>query len=103
MYINEATLNLSGIMNKHNSRIWGNQPPQQITEHQREIPKVSMWCGMIKDHITETFSFQEATMISHLNLDMLEHCAVPQLPCDASIQLDGMLPHFENTARQFLN
>jgi hypothetical protein len=34
---------------------------------------------------------------------MLEHYAVPQLPCDAWFQQDGAPLHFGNIVRQFLN
>jgi hypothetical protein len=87
----------------HNCRIWGSQPPQEIIEHQRDMPKVNVWSGMMKDRIIGPFFFQERTVTSHLYLDMLEHYAVPQLPCDAWFQWDGASPHFGNTVRQFLN
>jgi hypothetical protein len=98
-FSDEATFHMNGIVNRHNCRIWGSQPPQKIIEHQRGTPKVNMWCGMMKYRII----FQEGTVTSHSYLDMLEHYAVPHLPCDAWFQQDGAPPHFGNTVRQFLN
>jgi hypothetical protein len=50
-FSDEATFHVNGIVNTHNCRIWGSQPPQEIIEHQRGTPKVNVWCGMMKDRI----------------------------------------------------
>jgi hypothetical protein len=88
-------------MNKHNCRFWGSQPPQEITEYQRGMPKVNVWCGMTKGRIIGPSFFQEITLTGHSYLAMLEHYTVPQLPCDAWFQQDGTPPYFGNIVCQF--
>jgi hypothetical protein len=59
------------------------------------MPKVNVWRGMVNG----PFFFQDATVTSHSDLGMLEHCTVPQLPCDAGFQQDGAHLHFGNTVK----
>jgi hypothetical protein len=42
------------------------QPPHESIKHQRDTPKLNMWCGIIG-----LFLFQEATVERHLYPDML--------------------------------
>jgi hypothetical protein len=45
-------------MNMHACRILGNQPPQEIIEHKRDMTDVNMQYGMMKDRVIAAFSFR---------------------------------------------
>jgi hypothetical protein len=84
-------------------RVRGIQPSQEIIEHRKDMPNVNVWCGMKKYRIIGPFFFQEATVISHSYLDILENGTVPQLPCDSWLQQNGEPPNFGKIVHRFLN
>ena len=42
----EATFHVSGRVHKHNVRIWAKENPHSYVEHQRNSPKVNVWCAL---------------------------------------------------------
>ena len=93
-FSDEATFHVSGKVNKHNCRILGFKNPRVVIEHQRDSPKLNVWCG-----ITGPYFFAEKTVTGNT----LQLYAVPQLPDRAIFQQDGAPPHFANIIRTFLN
>jgi Helix-turn-helix domain (DUF4817) len=104
----EATFHLSGRVNKHNCRIWGDENPRAYNEFERDAPKINVWCGVSKTKIYGPFFFQEKTVNGNNYTDMLEHFLYPQLEQEGIInevyfQQDGAPPHFSAIARNSLN
>ncbi|PSN48403.1 hypothetical protein C0J52_18524 [Blattella germanica] len=48
-FSDEATVHVSGKVNKHNCRIWGFKNPRDVIEHQRDSPKLNVWCRIVRD------------------------------------------------------
>jgi len=46
IFSDEATFHLSGRVNRHNVRLWGLQNPQEALEHERDSPKVNVFCAL---------------------------------------------------------
>ncbi|GBM65110.1 NF-X1-type zinc finger protein NFXL1 [Araneus ventricosus] len=49
MFSDEATFHISGIVNRHNTRIWGLENFHAVLEQARDSPKVNVWCGLLHD------------------------------------------------------
>ena len=62
VFSDEATFHVNGKVNKHNTRIWGTENPHEILEHQRNSPKVTVFCAMSKKAVYGPFFFEEATV-----------------------------------------
>jgi hypothetical protein len=90
----EATFHISGKVNGHNVHIWGTEQPHAQTEHQRDSPKVSVFCGMSCENVHGPFFFTEPTVTGDSFLDRLENWLLPQLNTnyDYILQLDGGPP-----------
>jgi hypothetical protein len=72
VFSDEATFHVSGRVHRHNVRMWGNEPPYVSMEHQRDSPKVNLWCAIGRDRIIGPFFFAEQTVTGKNFLDMLE-------------------------------
>ncbi|KAJ4432236.1 hypothetical protein ANN_20852 [Periplaneta americana] len=76
-------------------------------EHERDSPKVNVFCVLSQRKLYRPFFFIEATVIGHSYLDMLQQWLVPQLRQDLNddfiFQQDGASPHFHNAVRAYLN
>ncbi|KAJ4445323.1 hypothetical protein ANN_07128 [Periplaneta americana] len=72
IFSDEATFHTSGKINKHNCRVWGTQKRHRIIEHERDSPKVNVFCALSQRKLYGPFFFIEATMTGHSYLDMLE-------------------------------
>ena len=56
-FSDEAVFHTSGKVNRHNTRFWGKENPVQVREHQRDSPKLVVWCaissaGLIGPHFS---------------------------------------------------
>jgi hypothetical protein len=105
-FSDEATFHVCGKVNRHNCRIWGSENPRVVIEHERDSPKVNVWCGVMHDRIIGPFFFAEANVNRWSYLDMLELYAVPQLQelqPEIIFQQDGAPPHWARCVRDFLN
>lgn len=109
MFSDEATFHVSGSVNRHNCRIWGSEPPHEFIEHQRDSPKVNVWCGLMHDRIVGPFIFAEKTINGNIYCDMLELYVFPQIDDIEQekgpifFQQDGAPPHYSNRVRDALN
>jgi hypothetical protein len=106
VFSDEATLHLSGKVNRHNIRIWRSEDPHETVQHERDSPKVNVFCAMSKGKIYGPFFFAEATVNGIAYLDLLTEWFLPQLIEDENnfiLQQDGAQPHFDTEVRKFLN
>jgi hypothetical protein len=78
--------------------------PHDFVEHERDSPKVNVWCALTRDRVIGPYFFAERTVTSHSYLDMLELFAVPQNADDSVIfQQYGASEHYANTVTEFLD
>ena len=59
LFSNEATLNICGMVNRHNCRIWGNERSDDTFEWQKDTPKVNVWVVITKQTVYGPFVFVE--------------------------------------------
>ena len=78
-FSDESTLHISGLLNRHNLRIWGLENPHDTCELKRDSPKLNMWCGIIHDKIIGPFFFSEKSITAQIYLDVLTKYLSPQL------------------------
>ena len=45
-FSDEATFHTNGKVNRHNVRMWGEENPHGIFEHERDSPKVNVFCAI---------------------------------------------------------
>ena len=105
-FSDEATFHVSGIVNRHNVRIWGTENPRAIHEVERNSPKVNVWCGLFHDMIIGPYFFNEATINQGNFLNMLLQFAFPQVrdrQPGVIFQLDGAPPHWGLGVRRSLH
>ena len=75
----ESTFHVSGLINRHNSEIWGSQNPHETYELERDSPKLIVWCGIMHDKIIGPFFFAEKSITAQKYLDLLTEYVSPQL------------------------
>ena len=78
-FSDESTFYVSGLINRHNSRIWGSQNPHETFELERDSPKLNVWCGIMHDKIICPFFFAEKLITAQIYLDLLTEYVSPQL------------------------
>ena len=44
--MDEATFYLSGKVSHHNVSIWGHENPHAIVQHERDSPKINVFCAV---------------------------------------------------------
>jgi hypothetical protein len=71
-FSDEATFHVSGAVNRCNVRIWGSENPQVYVEHQRDSPKVNVFCAISSQKVYGSFSFAEETITGMTYLDVLQ-------------------------------
>lgn len=103
VFSDEAAFHICGKVNRHNMRIWGSENPRKTIEHQRDSPKIIVWCAMSSDTIFGPFFFRESTVNSANYLDMLQNFAFPQFPTNVIFQQDGAPPHWGSNVREALD
>jgi hypothetical protein len=102
----EATFHLSGKVIHHNLRIWGMENPHATTEHERDSPKINVFCAISRTKVYGPLFFMKKTVSGHSYLDMLQIWLFPQLIKDSGdyiFQQDGAPPHWHLDVRCFLN
>jgi len=45
-FSNEDTFHTSGHVNRHNTIFWGTENPRVIRKHERDPPRVNVWCAV---------------------------------------------------------
>lgn len=102
-FSDEATFHTSGKVHRHNCRIWGNENPRVIVEHERDSPKLNVWCCLTLDAVIGPFFFEEPTVTGATYLNMLRDYARRRIPEGYIFQQDGAPPHYSNAVRTYLN
>ncbi|MEL7309801.1 MAG: transposase, partial [Pseudomonadota bacterium] len=106
VFSDESTFHLSGKVNRHNVRIWGSENPCVVVQHERDSPKLNVFCAMSVNKVYGPFFFAEKTVTGISYLDMLENWLFPQVQQDLQQFLfmqDGAPPHFHSEVRRYLN
>lgn len=57
IFSDESTFRLDGIVNRHNCRIWGKEPPNDFTVKNQSSPKINVWMGLSASTIYGPFFF----------------------------------------------
>ncbi|PNF27089.1 hypothetical protein B7P43_G08552 [Cryptotermes secundus] len=104
----ESTFHVSGNVNTHNCRIWGNENPRVALEHVRDSPNVNVFCTLSKERVYGPFFFMETTITGIAYLDMLQEFLIPQLDEDVQegrihFQQDVAPPHYLGEVREYFN
>lgn len=106
VFSDEATFHTSGKVNKHNVRIWGEENPHGTVEHERDSPKVNVFCAISKKKVYGPFFF-EGNVNGDVYLQMLQNWLIDQLIENEDesfiFQQDGAPPHWKLTVRAYLN
>jgi len=71
IFSDEASFCLSGKVNRQNVRIWGLQNSQEALEHERDFPKVNVFCALSLTKVYGPFFFAENTVTGVMYLAML--------------------------------
>jgi len=58
-FSDEATFHVNGAVNRRNVRIWGSEHPHACVEHQRDSPKVNVFCAISSQKVYGPFFFAE--------------------------------------------
>ncbi|PNF14136.1 hypothetical protein B7P43_G18364, partial [Cryptotermes secundus] len=106
IFSDEATFHLSGMVNRHNVRLWGTENPRAIVALERDSPKVNVFYAMSQTKLYGPFFFCEKTVTGTSYLDMLQLWLFPQLAADSGdfvFQQDGAPPHWTINVRCYLN
>ena len=96
-FSDEVTFQVSGAVNRCSVRIWGSENPHAYVEHQRDSPKVNVFCSISSQKVYGPFFFDEETLTGMTFLDMLQN--IPTF----IFQQDGSPAHFHCEVRQYLN
>ena len=72
-FSDEAVFHVSGLVHKHNCRIWATENPHATTEIAMHSPKVVVWCAMSNKTIVGPYFFEEPTVDQTNYLDMLQN------------------------------
>ena len=72
-FSDEAIFHTSSKVYHHNCRIWGNENPH--VEHERESPKLNIWCCLTSYAVIGPLFFEEPTVTRATYLNMLRDYA----------------------------
>lgn len=106
VFSDEATFHINGKVNRHNCRIWGTENPRETIQHERDSPKVNVFCAISTNKVFGPFFFEGATVTGQTYLKMLQNWLFPQLEEEARqfiFQQDGAPPHWHLSVRAYLN
>ena len=78
VFSDEATFHTNGKVNRYNVRIWGEENPHVTTEHERDSPKVNVFCAISKNHVHGPFFF-EGNVTGDVYLWMLQNWLMDEL------------------------
>ena len=106
MFSDEATFYTNGKVNRHNVRIWGEENPHVTIEHDRDSPKMNVFCVISKKHLHSPFFF-EGNVTDDVYLQMVQSWLMDERIAneheDFIYQQDGAPPHWKLTVRAYLN
>jgi hypothetical protein len=55
IFPDEASFHISGKVNRHSIHIWGMEQPHAQIEHQRDSPKVNVFCEVSREKVQSIF------------------------------------------------
>ena len=58
VFSDEATFHTNGKVNGHNVSIWGEENPYATIKHEKDSPKVNVFCAISKNHVHGPFFFE---------------------------------------------
>lgn len=107
-FSDEANFHVSGVVNKHNCRIWAKNNPFFTIDVAMNSPKITVWCAMSSKHIIGPYFFDEETVNQHNYLNMLQNYFLPivkkkRITKKTFFQQDGAPAHFSKSVRAWLN
>jgi len=76
-FSDEANFHVSGVVNKHNCRIWAKNNPHVTIDVAMNSPKITVWCAMSSKHVIGPYFFNEETVNQHNYLNMLQNYFLP--------------------------
>ncbi|PNF26248.1 hypothetical protein B7P43_G02693 [Cryptotermes secundus] len=76
IFSDEASFHLSGTVNCHNMRIWGTEHPHETVEHERDSPKVNVFCAVSQDKVYGPFSLNLQADSHDSFFNKMEHCPI---------------------------
>ena len=106
MFSDEAHFHLSGYVNRHNSRIWSSENPEQTQERPLHSPRVTVWCGLNAVSVLGPYFFENddgttSTVTGEKYRVMIREFLIPEIERlgvhHAWFQQDGATSH---TARE---
>lgn len=107
IFSDEAHFYLSGHVNRHNSRIWSNENPQEIQERPLHSPRVTVWCGITASTVFGPYFFESddgttSTVNGERYRIMIREFLIPRIKRQRALrntwfQQDGATSH---TARE---
>jgi hypothetical protein len=69
-------------------RVWGNDNPREVTEHERDLPKVRVLYAFMKNKVTHLFFFEEPPVTGDTSLAMMEITALHPVHVGTVSQLE---------------
>jgi transposase len=109
LFSDEATIQLDGLVIKHNHRLWSQDNPRWLKENRSQYArKVSLWMGIIGKRTVGPF-FLEGNLDGKGYLKLLQEKIIPALNAafggtdQIYYQQDGAPAHFETKVRDHLN
>jgi len=103
-FSDEATFHVSGVVNRHNCVIWGEENSRVIREYEQNSSKLHVWCAISDHGIMGPFFSREnnntVSVTGERYLKMLQDFFLPELrqmgcqPEDITFQHDGAPTHF---------
>ena len=78
VFSDEATFHMNGKVDRHHVRIWGKENPHATFEHERDSPKVNVFCAISKNHVHGPFFF-EGNVTGNVYLQMLQNRLMDEL------------------------
>ena len=106
VFCDEVTFHTNGKVNRHNVRIWGEENPHATIKHERDSPKVNVFCAISKNHVHGPFFFEE-NVSGDVYLQMLQNWLMDELIGNEHknfiYQQDDAPPHWKLTVRAYLN
>ena len=91
-FSDESTFHTSGLVHRHNVRIWGKENPRVIRQVERASPKVNVRCGLLIDIVIGPYFFEEDTVCQANFHRLLQEKVILELQArqpNVIFQLDG--------------
>jgi hypothetical protein len=81
--------------------VWRSENTHDVTEHEHDSPKVSVWCALMKTKLS-VLSVLKNLVTGDTFLGTMGDTALCHVPVGTVFQLDGVPPHFSHCIYAFL-